>query len=310
MIPIIVIEGATASGKTSLALILAERFNTEIISADSRQVYKYLNIGTAKPSKLELKTTKHHLIDIINPDDSYNAGLFSKGAASIISRLNEHNKIPIVCGGTGLYVKALLEGLFKADSHDMVIRNDLEQKLLEFGTESLYDNLVEVDKTTADNLSKNDKQRILRALEVYYTTGITLSEHWSKQDRKSQFLPFRILLDEERSALYKRIDSRILAMINAGLIEEIEGILLKGFKWTDPGFNSLGYKEFRPCFESSVKLEECSKLAQQHSRNYAKRQVTWYRKYSFNLAGPLSSISISNVEELIKLHFHRNIPEE
>jgi tRNA dimethylallyltransferase len=305
MIPIIIIEGATASGKSALALKMAHRFGTEIISADSRQVYKYLNIGTAKPTKDELQSIKHHMIDIINPDQGFNAGLFSKKATSVIRRLNKLGKIPIICGGTGLYIKALLEGLFKADVNDPEIRDRLNIELAEKGLGLLYEELVRIDAVAAAKISCNDRQRILRALEVYRLTGYPISEHWKKQERKLQYIPFRILLEEDRNILYKRIDTRILAMVDAGLIDEIKAILARGYKWSDPGFNSVGYKEFKPFFDKEMTLDSCLTLAQQHTRNYAKRQITWYRKCSFNLAGSPSSIKLDSVEVMINQHFDR-----
>jgi len=300
MIPLIIIEGATASGKTSLALELAQKFQTEIISADSRQVYKLLNIGTAKPSKDELTLVRHHLIDIINPDESFNAGLFRKKAITIINRLHTQGKIPIICGGTGLYIKALLEGLFTSDVHDKEIRVSLEAENQEKGLSVLHDRLSEIDPETAMKVSSNDKQRIYRALEVYLATGIPLSEHWKKQKREEEFKTYRILLREEREVLYKRIDARILSMIKMGLIDEIQSILDRGYSWQDPGFNSVGCKEFRPFIETGKDLDKCIELAQQHTRNYAKRQSTWYRKCNFNLAEAVSSISINSVEAEIK----------
>jgi len=309
MIPIIIIEGATASGKSALALEMAHRFGTEIISADSRQVYKYLNIGTAKPTKDELQSIKHHMIDIINPDQSFNAGLYSKKTTSVIRRLNKLGKIPIICGGTGLYIKALLEGLFKTDVHDPEIRDRLNIELAEKGLGLLYEELVRIDADAAAKISCNDRQRILRALEVYRVTGYPISEHWKKQERKPLFIPFRILLDEDRNILYKRIDTRILTMVDAGLVDEIRTILAKGYKWSDPGFTSVGYKEFKPFFNQETTLDFCLALAQQHTRNYAKRQITWYRRCSFNLAGTASSIRLDSVEELIKYHFDRIMSE-
>lgn len=303
MIPIIVIEGPTASGKTTLALALAEHLKSEIISADSRQVYKFLDIGTAKPSPEELARVRQHLIDIINPDESFNAGLFRHQALAISQALNEQGKIPVVCGGTGLYVKALLEGLFKSDVNDPQIRAALDEECNENGLKVLYERLCEVDSQAAKQISCNDKQRIMRALEVFQATGIPLSEHWQRQERSPQFKAFRIFLNEERDVLYKRIDERVLKMLNSGLIEEIKSILKKGYNWSDPGFNSVGYKEFRPYLETGENLDKCTALAQQHTRNYAKRQLTWYRKGSFNLADGSLSISICNVTEAIESFF-------
>ncbi|MFO7660889.1 MAG: tRNA (adenosine(37)-N6)-dimethylallyltransferase MiaA [Candidatus Cloacimonadaceae bacterium] len=300
MIPIVIIEGPTASGKTALALALAEHLKSEIISADSRQVYKQLDIGTAKPSPEELSRVKHHLIDIINPDKSFNAGLFRTQALAISKTLSEQGKIPVVCGGTGLYIKALLEGLFKSDVNDPQIRSALEDDYREQGLQALYDRLCEVDNQASQKISSNDKQRIMRALEVWLATGIPLSEHWQRQERSPQFKAFRIFLNEERDILYKRIDERVLTMLENGLIEEIKSILGRGYGWYDPGFDSVGYKEFRPYLETGQNLDKCTALAQQNTRNYAKRQLTWYRKCKFNSSETSLSIRLCNVTETIQ----------
>ena len=166
MIPVITIEGATASGKSALAIVLAEALNTEIISADSRQVYRYLDIGTAKLTKEEQKRVKHHLIDIINPDETYNAGAFVKDASIIIEKLHSEGKIPVICGGTGLYIKALLKGLFSLPPLPQEIRQNLKQHLKEEGLAALYAELKILDPLFAEKISENDTQRILRGLEV------------------------------------------------------------------------------------------------------------------------------------------------
>lgn len=306
MIPLIVIEGPTASGKTALALALAEHLKTEIISADSRQVYRLLNIGTAKPSREELSRVRHHFIDIIWPDEIFNAGRFRTAASTLITALHLQGKIPIVCGGTGLYVKALLEGLFKSEIHDPIIRQKLEKDCEELGLDEMYDRLYNVDLKTADKVGCFDRQRILRALEVYLATGIPISEHWRRQVRKEEFKAFRIFMNEDRDVLYQRIDARIHTMLDKGLLDEIKTILKKGYDWTDPGFNSVGYKEFQPFIETGEGLGECIALAQQHSRNYAKRQLTWYRKCNFHLAASHLSINIKSVTEAIQSFFDIN----
>lgn len=303
MIPIITVEGPTASGKTAFAVELAQRFDTQIISADSRQVYKYCNIGTAKPSENELWLVRHHLIDIITPDETYNAGLFRKDASVIIDELNAKGKIPIICGGTGLYIKALLEGLFEADIYDKNIRTSLDNELYSKGLQALYDELEDVDCNSAVNISKNDKQRILRALEVYRATGIPISEHWKSQLLEIKYRPFRIMLTEDRAILYERIDKRVDEMLEAGLIEEMYSILKKGFTWQCPGFISVGYKEYKPFIEGNSELVPCSILAKQHTRNYAKRQFTWYNKCSFHLTDTAFSININMVADKIRDYF-------
>ncbi len=291
MIPVITIEGATASGKSALAIALAEALNTEIISADSRQVYRYLDIGTAKVTKEEQKRVKHHLIDIINPDETYNAGAFVKDASLIIEKLHSEGKIPVICGGTGLYIKALLKGLFFLPPLPQEIRQNLKQRLKEEGLAALYAELKSLDPLFADKISENDTQRILRGLEVAIGTGIPLSEHWQKQKSSCKYNAFRILIDIPRPELYQRINQRIEKMLAQGLLAEIENLFALGYDENSPGLNCLGYKEFLPYFKKEAGLEECILLAAQHQRNYAKRQVTWYRKGNFDLVISPSGIT-------------------
>ncbi len=291
MIPVITIEGATASGKSALAIVLAEALNTEIISADSRQVYCYLDIGTAKVTKEEQKRVKHHLIDIINPDETYNAGAFVKDASLIIEKLHSEGKIPIICGGTGLYIKALLKGLFSLPPLPQEIRQNLKQRLKEEGLAALYAELKSLDPLFAEKISENDTQRILRGLEVAIGTGIPLSEHWQKQKSSCKYNAFRILIDIPRPELYQRINQRIEKMLAQGLLAEIENLFALGYDENSPGLNCLGYKEFLPYFKKEAGLEECILLAAQHQRNYAKRQVTWYRKGNFDLVISPSGIT-------------------
>ena len=291
MIPVITIEGATASGKSALAIVLAEALNTEIISADSRQVYRYLDIGTAKLTKEEQKRVKHHLIDIINPDETYNAGAFVKDASLIIEKLHSEGKIPVICGGTGLYIKALLKGLFSLPPLPQEIRQNLKQHLKEEGLAALYAELKSLDPLFAEKISENDTQRILRGLEVAIGTGIPLSEHWQKQKSSCKYNAFRILIDIPRPELYQRINQRIEKMLAQGLLAEIENLFALGYDENSPGLNCLGYKEFLPYFKKEAGLEECILLAAQHQRNYAKRQVTWYRKGNFDLVISPSGIT-------------------
>ena len=291
MIPVITIEGATASGKSALAIVLAEALNTEIISADSRQVYRYLDIGTAKVTKEEQKRVKHHLIDIINPDETYNAGALVKDASLIIEKLHSEGKIPIICGGTGLYIKALLKGLFFLPPLPQEIRQNLKQRLKEEGLAALYAELKSLDPLFAEKISENDTQRILRGLEVAIGTGIPLSEHWQKQKSSCKYNAFRILIDIPRPELYQRINQRIEKMLAQGLLAEIENLFALGYDENSPGLNCLGYKEFLPYFKKEAGLEECILLAAQHQRNYAKRQVTWYRKGNFDLVISPSGIT-------------------
>lgn len=299
MIPLITIEGPTASGKSALAIALAERLCTEIISADSRQIYKYLSIGTAKPKPEELLLVKHHLVDFLDPSESFNAGAFASEATAIIERLYKKQMIPIICGGTGLYVKALLDGLCELPPIPHMIRKELEQELDKKGLAALYSALEKIDPELHLKISSNDRQRILRALEVYRFTGKSLSSHWSEQRPKNIFKTFRILCHLPRSLLYEKINLRLELMLQEGLIDEISDVMTLGFDNACPGLNSLGYKEFLPYLNGSMTLERCLHLAQQHSRNYAKRQITWYRKQDFDLTLDMLSFNISDINRLL-----------
>lgn len=304
MIPLITIEGATASGKTALALDLAEALQTSIISADSRQVYTELNIGTAKASEEEQSRVKHHLIDIIDPLQIYNAGSFIKDAEPIIKLNHDCGKLSIVCGGTGLYIKALLEGIFEHQPIDPELRTKLKARLDTEGTEILYRELSILDPVFAARISSNDVQRILRGLEIYQATGKAISKHWQEQTRDSVYSTFRILIDLTRDELYARINQRVEFMLQQGLISEITQVLNKGYSSQSPGLKTLGYKEFIPYLEGSRSLEECADITAQHTRNYAKRQVTWYRKCDFDLTITSPGISISSVIDRITAKFN------
>ena len=303
MIPLIVIEGPTASGKTALAIELARRLDTEIISADSRQVYRHMDIGTAKPSSSELEAVPHHLISIIEPSQSYNVGLFCEDAGKVVERLHSQGRIPLVCGGTGMYVAGLLKGIFPQPEIPAQIRHNIRQRMAAEGPERMYGELREADPEFAGKISPNDRQRIQRGLEIWAATGISISEHWRRQEREQIYVAYRILLDPPRKELYARINRRMEQMLAAGLADEIKRLLELGYDEHSPGLSSLGYREFLPWLRNKVSLQDCTALAAQHSRNYAKRQYTWYRKHKFDLTLGSSEINISSVTELISRRF-------
>jgi tRNA dimethylallyltransferase len=303
MIPLIVIEGPTASGKTALAIELARRLDTEIISADSRQVYRHMDIGTAKPSSSELEAVPHHLISIIEPSQSYNVGLFCEDAGKVVERLHSQGRIPLVCGGTGMYVAGLLKGIFPQPEIPAQIRHNIRQRMAAEGPERMYGELREADPEFAGKISPNDRQRIQRGLEIWTATGISISEHWRRQEREQIYVAYRILLNPPRKELYARINRRIEQMLAAGLTDEIKRLLELGYDEHSPGLSSLGYREFLPWLRNRVSLQDCTALAAQHSRNYAKRQCTWYRKHKFDLTLGSSEINISSVTELISRRF-------
>lgn len=303
MIPLVTVEGPTASGKSALALALARELGTEIISADSRQIYRHLDIGTAKPPLRDRELVPHHLIDILEPSESYNLGRFIADAGRVIKDVAAQGKIPIVCGGTGLYVAGLLRGIFPQIEISPEVRIRLRERLVAEGRPALYAELQSLDPDFAKGISANDRQRILRGLEVFSATGIPLSEHWRRQESKREYEPLRLLIDPPRPVLYDRINRRIGSMLEDGLLAEISAALDLGFSPDSPGLSSLGYREFLPHLLSGEPLSACAALAAQHTRNYAKRQVTWYRKYKFDLALPSNECIISETAGLIRARF-------
>lgn len=301
MIPLITIQGPTASGKSNLAIQLAKELNTEIISADSRQIYRYLNIGTAKPTMQELAAIPHHMIDIIDPNERFDAGQFRDTAIHIIDELAMLNKLPIVCGGTGFYIKTLVEGIFQIEPIPDEVKLFFYNRYKEEGLLSLYNELQLVDPIAANKISVNDKQRILRALEVWKYTGKPISSHWKDQDENRLFTTFNIAILPDRETLYQNINNRFETMMDNGLLDEISELLNRGYSFDDPGLNTVGYMEFKEYFESNACLTDCLDLAKQHSRNYAKRQYTWYRNKHFDLTFDVSDINLSIIMDLIKI---------
>lgn len=283
--PIITIEGATATGKTDFAICLAKHIGSQIISADSRQIYKYLDIGTAKPTKSQLKEIKHHLLNIVEPNEIYNAGRFVIDANRIIAEQN----IPIVSGGTGFYVSALIEGLSPIPPIPRTFRKKVEL------INNPFELLKQKDRFSADSIHPKDKQRTIRALEVVLFFGKSIREFWRSEPPKKRLKPFKILLTEKRDILYKRIEQRFDKMLDSGLLSEIEDLLTRGYKWTDAGLNTLGYKEFKGYFFGEKSSEESIGEAKKNTRRFCKRQLTWYRKKEYDLTLNSQHISMSSL---------------
>jgi len=296
----IVIQGPTASGKSGLAEQLAMEMNGEIISADSRQVYKYLDIGTAKPDKKVRKTIKYHLIDIVEPDEEYNAGLFAKDARKLVNDIFDRGKLPLITGGTGFYISAFLQGLAKVPPVTKETKAKVK-RLFNKSPEKAYKYLQKVDPEAASKIETNDQHRQQRALEVYESSGRPLSWFWREQtelENRDSYL--NILLQLPRKELYERINSRIEKMLSKGLIDEIRELLAMGFKEDDPGMISVGYREFYPWLRGEIPYNSAVESAKQHTRNYAKRQITWYRKQDFDLTIAINDLNLSLLKEKIK----------
>ncbi len=272
------IVGPTASGKSARALELAGHFGAEIINADSMQVYRYMDIGTAKPSVEERQLVRHYLIDILYPDEEFSAALFREEAQRIIADVEARGRKAMVAGGTGLYIKALTSGLIKGGEVDPVIRSRLQSEAQSGGREQLYERLQEVDPPTAARLHPHDTYRIIRALEVYERTGRPISTLRGRHRFKEG--PYRVLkigLQMERDELYRRIDARVDEMMKQGLKEEVERILEMGYTPSLRAMQSLGYKQMAAHVGGEYDLAEATRLIKRDTRRYAKRQITWFK---------------------------------
>jgi tRNA dimethylallyltransferase len=277
---LIVIVGPTCSGKTNLSLKLAQLIPSEIISADSRQIYKYLDIGTAKPPKLQLEIVPHHLIDILDPSENYDVSKFEKDANGIIDQIHKKNKTPIVVGGSGLYIKALIDGIFDSADKDEEYRKELLQKRKEFGNEYIYEELKKVDPVSAGKMLPQNWKRVMRALEVFHSTGEPIWKHHQNQSssKEKKYLFKQFGLNWERNILYEKINQRVDMMIENGLIDEVKNILNLGYDKNLNSFNTVGYKEIIQYQDGIISLEKAIELIKRNTRHYAKRQMTWFRK--------------------------------
>lgn len=297
---IIVIFGPTASGKTELSLKISEYFDTEIVSADSRQIYKYLNIGTAKPSDSELNAVKHHFINLLEPDKIYSAGQFAKDANNVINEIIKKGKTPLLVGGSGLYIKALCEGFTVLDEDKdkrEKIRNQLNREHKLKGKEYLYNKLFEIDEKSAKLYSDKNPRRVIRALEYYYITRKKLSDSFEKKENKNyDCLYFGI--NFEREELYKRINERTEKMWKTGLIEETENILKMGYPKELNSLNTVGYKEVIEFLENNFTKSQAIEEMKKNTRRYAKRQITWFKKYE-NAIWLKKNYNIKNVVDII-----------
>jgi tRNA dimethylallyltransferase len=274
---LLAIVGPTASGKTHLGMLLAGRLNGEIVSADSRQVYRHLDIGTAKPTPEDLRNVRHHFIDILDPPEDYNAGIYSDQARRCVEELFGKSIQPILVGGTGLYAQGVIDGFFDGPGKDDAIRRQLEEEAAEEGAEKLFLRLMQVDPVTASKLDPTKLRRIIRALEVYTKTGKTLSDHHAGQNSKPVYGVMQIGLKWERKVLYERINRRVDFMLEKGLVEEAERLLKRGVPRTVNALNTVGYKEVFNFLDGIIDKNMMIELIKRNSRRFAKRQMTWFR---------------------------------
>jgi len=275
---IVIILGPTAVGKSALALDLAAQLDGEIVNADSQQVYRYMDIGTSKPSIADRERVRHHLIDVMNPDQEFNAAMFRHLASEVIYQIAERRRNPIVCGGTGLYLKALTRGLFEGPAENPEIRQQLERAVAVTGLNSVYGRLVEIDPTVTSTIHPNDRLRTIRALEVYQLTGKPISQ-WQKEHRfhEQPFEVFKIGLNRERAELYERINRRSSDMVEAGFLEEVRGLAARGYPLELKPLRSVGYAQMGKVVRGTLSLDAALEEMQRETRHLAKRQLTWFR---------------------------------
>jgi len=279
--PVLALLGPTAVGKTALSLSIAQRLNCEIISLDSMQVYRHMDIGTAKIRPEERQGIAHYCLDLVEPDDEYDAARYAADASAAMATIWRRGKIPLLVGGAGLYLRALEEGLFTAPSVDENIRKNLILQLHKYGIEKLYDDLAACDPESAARIDRHDRSRVLRALEIYQVTGLPWSEHLRRhavrQGEAAVNRFIKIGLDCERNLLYQRIDERCRAMLNEGLVEETRGLLAAGYFPDGKALQAIGYRHVVAWLLGQNDYQKMLELFMRDTRRYAKRQFTWFR---------------------------------
>ena len=312
--PLIILSGPTAVGKTALSIELAKRVNGAIISADSMQVYKYMDIGSAKIMPEEMDGVKHYLIDELNPEDEFNIVVFQQKAKAALKEIYANGQIPIIAGGTGFYIQALLYDIdFDQQDCDEAFRAELEQIAKEQGNEVLHAKLQEIDPVSAEKIHANNVKRVIRALEFYHLTGKPISEHnETEQQKESPYNFAYFVLTDDRENLYKRIDLRVDIMLKNGLVEEVTRLKEMGYHREMVSMQGLGYKEILDYLDGKCTLEEAIYILKRETRHFAKRQLTWFRRereviwidkqnYDYNEATILEDMcSILHTKDILK----------
>ncbi|NLZ27859.1 MAG: tRNA (adenosine(37)-N6)-dimethylallyltransferase MiaA [Firmicutes bacterium] len=276
---VVAIVGPTAVGKSSLALKIASRMDGEIVSADSAQVYRHLNIGTAKPSLSEQKKVKHHLIDIIDPDVQFSVAHYQKLAFKVIPEILSAGKRPIIVGGTGLYIRSITDAyVFSSSGRNRKLREELNRIAREKGSEYLHRQLVRDDPQSAMKIHPRDKRRIIRALEVYRGEGRRISKQWQETGKQTPRYHFIVIgLTRDREDLYRRINRRTDEMMENGFVREVKNLMLR-YPKDAPGLQVMGYRQLANYLEGRLSLKETTEIIKKETRNYAKRQLTWFRR--------------------------------
>lgn len=278
--PLIVVAGPTASGKTRLAIDIAKAFNGEIVSADSMQIYKYMDIGTAKPTAAERDECRHHLIDFKEPDEEFSVADYVNLAHEVIRDIAAKGKMPVMCGGTGLYINSVVDDVAFGDMDtDYAMRGELKNLAEKEGGTRLLEILAEFDPVSAARLHPNNLRRIIRAIEFYKSTGVPISEHQEMtKQTESRYEPIMFSINHPRETLYERINSRVELMVKEGLLEEVKKIMDMGYTKDLNSMKGIGYKEIMDYYNGERTLDEAIEAVKQGSRRYAKRQLTWFRR--------------------------------
>lgn len=275
---IVIVCGPTGVGKTSFAIELAKRFGGEVVGADSMQIYRQMDIGTAKPTPEEKAAIFHHMVDIVDPDEDFDAAAYGRCARLSVEQLLTAKLLPFVVGGTGLYIKALVYGLFEGRKSDPDVRKRLQARLEEEGVAALHGSLRDQDPIAAERIHPNDAYRIQRALEVIETTGSAITDlHDAHRFQKARYQTLQIGLTLPRKLLYDRIDRRVDQMIAAGLLEEVQGLLARGYDPSQKSMQSLGYRHMVGFVKGETTWEEALRTLKRDHRRYAKRQITWFK---------------------------------
>jgi len=279
-IPVIVVAGPTASGKTGLAIHIAKKISGEIVNADSMQIYKYMDIGTAKPTKEERELAVHHLIDFVEPDAEFSVADYTALAHEKIAEIYSRGKIAVVCGGTGLYINSLIDDVtFGEMDTDYELRDELRSIAENQGAQVLLDMLAEFDEESAKKIHPNNLKRLIRAIEFYKVTGVPISRHQEMTKQvESRYNPLMMIIDHDRDVLYQRINQRVDIMLQKGLIDEVKSLMEKGYTRDMNSMKGIGYKEVMDYLEGNASYEEMLEILKQSTRHYAKRQLTWFRR--------------------------------
>lgn len=278
--PLIVLTGPTAAGKTELSIALAKKLNGAIISADSMQVYKYMNIGSAKIRPEEMQGVRHYLVDVLDPREEFHVARFQQMAKEAMDEIYRNGQLPIVVGGTGFYIQALLKDInFDESSGELPCRKELEETARREGGAVLYERLKQVDPESAEAIHPNNVKRVIRALEFYQETGQPISLHNKEQKEKQPPYTYAyFVLNDDRARLYERIDRRVDRMVEQGLVEEVRWLKEHGYDRSLVSMQGLGYKELFPYLDGTCSLEEAVEIIKRDTRHFAKRQITWFKR--------------------------------